>query len=177
MVCLQAAACFLVMTAFAQRLPVLFIPEKHMIAAMGYDMINYCRGRQCAVFQTFGAQWMPGQKRLPCLSPVRVISSGGCAAANGIMTPFFSVLIAVNPLLAEMGTAGVTAGAFWDFRHIEFPYSGQSSNKPRSLYTESLPFWFFIARSSAMTSATAPSIFSVDFSLSSFRLPAGSVRT
>ena len=62
----------------------------------------------------------------------------------------------------------------WVFSAYRSPHS---SNKPRSSYTESLPFWFFIARSSAMTSATAPSIFSVDFSLSSFRLPAGSVRT
>ena len=62
----------------------------------------------------------------------------------------------------------------WGFSAYRSPHS---SNKPRSLYTESLSFWFFIARSSAMTSATAPSIFSVDFSLSSFRLPAGSVRT
>ena len=177
MVCLQAAACFLVMTAFAQRLPVLFIPEKRMIAAMGYDMVDHGRGRQHTVLQAFGAQRTPEQKRLPCLSPACVIAPGGSTAANSVMAPFFSVIFAVNPLLAEIGTAGLAAGAFGDFRHIESPYSGHSSNKPRSLYTESPPFWFFIARSSAMTSATAPSIFSVDFSLSSFRLPAGSVRT
>ena len=165
------------MAVLTKGLPVLFIPEKRMITAMGNDMINYYRGRQRTIFQAFGAQRMPGQKCLPRLSPVCVIAPGGSTAANSVMAPFFSMLLAVNPLLAEVGTAGITAGTLGDFRHIESPYSGQSSNKPRSLYTESLPFWFFIARSSAMTSATAPSIFSVDFSLSSFRLPAGSVRT
>ena len=95
------------MAVLTKGLPVLFIPEKHMIAAMGNDMVDHGRRRQRTVLQAFGAQRTPGQKRLPRLSPVRVISSGGCAAANGIMTPFFSVLIAVNPLLAEIGTAGI----------------------------------------------------------------------
>ena len=77
------------------------------------------------------------------------------------------------PSRRDWGSRGSGRGA-WEFSAY---YSPHSSNKPRSSYTESPPFWFFIARSSAMTSATAPSIFSVDFSLSSFRLPAGSVRT
>ena len=95
------------MAVLAKGLPVLFIPEKRMIAAMGYDMVDHGRGRQHTVFQAFGAQRMSGQKRLPRFLPVRVIPSGRCAAANGILAPFFSVLIAVNPLLAEVGTAGV----------------------------------------------------------------------
>ena len=106
------------MAVLTKGLPVLFIPEKRMIAAMGNDMVDHGRGRQRTIFQAFGTQRTPGQKRLSCLSPVRVISSGGCAAANGIMTPFFSVLIAVNPPLAEMGTAGVTAGALGSFGHL-----------------------------------------------------------
>ena len=72
------------MAVLAKGLPVLFIPEKCMIAAMGYDMVDHGRGRQCAVFQTFGAQWMPKQKRLPRFSPVRVRSSGCCAAAQAV---------------------------------------------------------------------------------------------
>ena len=118
MFCLQAAARLLIMAVPAKGLPVVFIPEKRMITAMGYDMINYCRGRQHTGFQAFGAQRMPGQKRLPRLSPVRVMPSGGSTAANGVMAPFFSVLIAVNPLLAEIGTAGVTAGALGCFGHL-----------------------------------------------------------
>ena len=81
---LQAAARFLVMTAFAKRLPILFIPEKRMIAAMGNDMIDHGRGRQRTVLQAFGAQRTPGQKRLPRLSPACVIAPGGSTAAQTI---------------------------------------------------------------------------------------------
>ena len=106
------------MAAFAKLLPILFIPEKHMIAAMGNDMVNHGRRRQHTVLQAFGAQRMPGQKRLPRLSPVYVIPSGGSTAANGVMAPFFSMLLAVNPLLAEFGAAGITAGALGCFGHL-----------------------------------------------------------
>ena len=68
----------------AKGLPVLFIPEKRMIAAMGNDMVDHGRGRQRTIFQTFGAQRMPSKKRLSRLSPVRVIPSGGRAAAQTI---------------------------------------------------------------------------------------------
>jgi len=73
----------------------------------------------------------------------------------------------------RFGQPGCLHGLF-GFLGIDTPHS---TNRPRWLYTESPAFWFFIARSSAMIRATAPSIFSVDFSLSSLRLPAGSVRT
>ena len=106
------------MAVLAKGLPVLFIPEKHMIAAMGYDMVDHGRRRQRTAFQAFGAQWMPGQKRLPRLSPVCVIAPGGSTAANGVMAPFFSMRFAVNPLLAEIGTAGVTAGTLGCFGHL-----------------------------------------------------------
>lgn len=106
------------MAVLTKGLPVLFIPEKFAVAAMGNDMVDHGRGCQHTVFQTFGAQRMPGQKRLPRLSPVCVITTGSRAAANGVMAPFFSVLIAVNPPLAEMGTAGVTAGALGSFGHL-----------------------------------------------------------
>ena len=72
------------MAVLTKGLPVVFIPEKRMITAMGNDMINYCRGRQHTAFQAFGAQWMPGQKRLPRLSPVCVIAPGGSTAAQTI---------------------------------------------------------------------------------------------
>ena len=86
---------------------------------------------------------------------------------------FFGAPRSKSPSRRDWGSRDSGRGV-WGFSAY---YSPHSSNKPRSSYTESPPFWFFIARSSAMTSATAPSIFSVDFSLSNFRLPAGSVRT
>ena len=72
------------MAVLAKGLPVLFIPEKHMIAAMGYDMVDHGRRRQRTAFQAFGAQRMPGQKRLPRFSPVCVITTGSRSAAQTI---------------------------------------------------------------------------------------------
>ncbi len=72
------------MAVLAKGLPVLFIPEKHMIAAMGNDMVDHGCGRQRTAFQAFGAQWTPGQKRLPRFSPVCVIAPGGSTAAQTI---------------------------------------------------------------------------------------------
>ena len=106
------------MAVLTKGLPVLFIPEKRMIAAMGYDMIDHGRRGQHTAFQAFDAQRMSGQKRLPRLSPVCVIAPGGSTAANSVMAPFFSVIFAVNPLLAEIGTAGITAGTLGCFGHL-----------------------------------------------------------
>ena len=72
------------MAVLTKGLPVVFIPEKRMITAMGNDMINYCRGRQHTAFQAFGAQRMLSKKRLPRLSPVCVITPGSRAAAQMI---------------------------------------------------------------------------------------------
>ena len=58
------------MAVLAEGLPVLFIPEKRMIAAMGNDMVDHGCGSQHTAFQAFNAQWMPGQERLPRFSPM-----------------------------------------------------------------------------------------------------------
>ena len=72
------------MAVLTKGLPVLFIPEKHMIAAMGNDMVDHGRRRQHTVFQAFSTQRMSGQKRLSRLSPVCVIAPGGSTAAQTI---------------------------------------------------------------------------------------------
>ena len=105
------------MAVLTKGLPVLFIPEKFAVAAMGYDMVDHGRGCQYTVFQAFGAQRMLGKKSLPCLLPVRVIPSGSRAAAQTICR-IIRMLIAVNSLLAEVGTAGVAAGALGCFGHL-----------------------------------------------------------
>ena len=72
------------MAVLAKGLPVLFIPEKFAVAAMGNNMIDHGRRRQRTIFQAFGAQRTPGQKCLPRLSPVCVIAPGGSTAAQTI---------------------------------------------------------------------------------------------
>ena len=58
------------MAVLTKGLPVLFIPEKRMIAAMGNDMVDHGCWRQRTIFQAFGAQRMTNQKRLPRFSPM-----------------------------------------------------------------------------------------------------------
>ena len=101
----------------AKGLPVLFIPEKLAVAAMGYDMVNHGRRRQHTAFQAFGAQRMPGKERHPRLSPVCVIAPGRCAAAQTICR-IIRMLLAENSFIAEIGTAGITAGALGCFGHL-----------------------------------------------------------
>ena len=72
------------MAVLAKGLPILFIPEKFAVATMGNDVVDYGRGRQRTVFQAFGAQRTPGQKRLPRFSPVCVIAPGGSTAAQAV---------------------------------------------------------------------------------------------
>ena len=72
------------MAVLTKGLPVLFIPEKHMITAVRNDMVDHCRRRQRTVLQAFGAQRMPKQKRLPRFSPVCVIAPGSRTAAQTI---------------------------------------------------------------------------------------------
>ena len=105
------------MAVLTKGLPVLFIPEKRMIAAMGYDMIDHGRRGQHTAFQAFDAQRMSGQKRLPRLSPVCVIAPGGSTATQTICR-IIRMLLAVNPLLTEVEAAGIAAGAFGCFGHL-----------------------------------------------------------
>ena len=105
------------MAVLAKGLPILFIPEKLAVAAMGNNMIDHGRRSRHTGFQTFGAQRMPGQKRLPRFSPVCVITTGSRSAAQTICR-IIRMFLAVNPLLAEIGTAWITAGTLGCFGHL-----------------------------------------------------------
>ena len=107
------------MAVLAKGLPVVFIPEKIAVSAMGNDVVYHGGRGQMAVFLAFGAQGMLGQKSLSCLSPAGVVSSGGCAAAKGVVTPFLAMPLAVDAAVAEVGAAGIAAGAFGRMRHID----------------------------------------------------------
>ena len=47
------------MAVLAKGLPILFIPEKFAVAAMGNNMVDHGRRSQHTVFQAFNAQRMP----------------------------------------------------------------------------------------------------------------------
>lgn len=174
------------MTRLAQRLPVSLIPEQLSIAPVRQDMIDHRRGRQYSPLQTGRTQGIARQKPSAGFPPVRAI-----AALRGAAPPSFRgfvlMLCAIRPFLTQIGTTRIPAGALWAFGHcisprfFPSPFWGAliayKMSSPLWLYTESPLFRFFMARSSAMTSATTPSTFSVDFSLSILMFPAGSVRT
>ena len=183
---LQPAPSLPVMALLAQGLPVAFVPEEPQIAPVRQDMVDHRRRRQYAALQTGGAQGIARQKTPAGFPPVRAVSAF-CGAAPPAFRGFALVFCAIRPFLAQVRAAGIPTGPLWTFGHCISPrffpspfwdaFIAYRMSSPRWLYTESPPFRFFIARSSAMTSATAPSTFSVDFSLSILILPAGSVRT
>lgn len=159
------------MAPLAKRLPVVFVPEQLLISSVWNHMIHHGRGRELSLPHTLRAQRMPAQESLSRRAPAAVIAALGGIAPKPIRTePGMS--LAIHAAVAQIRAPRVPAGPFRRSRHI----SPHIKSSPRSSYTEP-PFMFFIALSSAMTSATAPSTFSVDFSLSILRLPAGSVRT
>ena len=161
------------MAALAQGLPVFFIPEQGLIAPVRDDMIHHCSGREPTFLLALHAQRMPAQKSGPLPAPLGVVASGIRAAAQPIPAPL-DVFGAVDlTAFTQPWTAGIPTRALGLHRHSRSPHK---TIKPRWLYTESPLFRFFMALSSAMTSATAPSTFSVDFALSSLMFPAGSVR-
>lgn len=168
---LKPGASFSIMAAPAKRLPVVFVPEQRLIASVRDHKIHHGRGRELSLPHTLGAQRVPAQESLSRRAPAAVVAALGGIASQAIRGKR-RVFAAVNAAVAQIRASRIPAGPFRRFRHISL----HIKSSPRSSYTEP-PFMFFMALSSAITSATAPSTFSVDFSLSILRLPAGSVRT
>ena len=161
------------MAFFTKRLPVCLIPEQPLIASVRNDMIHHCRRDNFSLCLTESAQRMLLQEESTGLTPAADVPTGIGTAMHPVAAPFHRILTEHLTLLAEARTAGTAAGSswFWGILHLRQIIKG-----PRRSQTDSPPR-FFMALSGAMTSATAPSTFSVDFSLSIFRFPAGSVRT
>ena len=160
-----------VVAALAKCLPVVFIPKECLIASVRNDMVHN-RGRSDdACLQALHAQRISPQIAVAGSTPFASVSTF-CSITAHPVGAVLTVLGTVHAVIAKVRTARIAAGSFWCSRHV----SPQIKSSPRSSYTEP-PLLFLIARSSAITSATAPSTFSVLFSLSIFTLPAGSVRT
>ena len=115
---LQSFSRFPVMAALAKGLPIVFIPEKITISAMGNDMIYHGRRGQYAVFLAFRAQGIPGQKNFSRPLPARIVPPRSRAAADSVVTPFFAMPLAVDAAVAEVGTARIAAWSFGRMGHI-----------------------------------------------------------
>ena len=74
---LHSSSCFLIMAAFAKRLPVAFIPKQLPVAPMRDDVINHGGGRELALLHAFRAQRMAAEKPCAGCSPLAAISPTG----------------------------------------------------------------------------------------------------
>ena len=186
---LQPAPSLPVMALLAQGLPVAFVPEEPLVASVRNDMVDHRRRRQYAALQRASSRrrirdYSPENACGLFASPRHIRALRRCPASvpgirSGVLrNTFLSRTDWDNP---DTGRDALDFWALYFTSVLSFSILGAliayRMSSPRWLYTESPPFRFFIALSSAMTSATAPSTFSVDFSLSILILPAGSVRT
>ena len=105
----------LVMVGFAQRLPVVPIPEQLLISAMGNDVVNDRCFHVPPLLHALNTQRMGGEELLARLLPGTAVPTAGRASR------FFrvegAVLIAVLPAGHQLWTAGMRTGALWSNRH------------------------------------------------------------
>lgn len=67
----------MVMTAFAKRLPVAFIPEQILVAPVRDDVVNHGGGREFALLHTLRTQRMAAKKPCAGCAPLAAISPTG----------------------------------------------------------------------------------------------------
>ena len=114
---LVATAGLSVVTGFAERVPVVFVPEQPLVPTMRDDVVNNGRWGELAFAQALRTQRMPLEVRTPGPSPLSVIPSRISTAANtvgAVLLVFPTVDIAVT----EVGASGKTAWAAWCSWHI-----------------------------------------------------------
>ena len=107
------------MACFTKRLPVAFVPEQRAIPAMGCNVVDHSRGREPAFLIAENAQRMALQEIVPRGLPFTAISAKSSSAAQRVVSPFFSVLLAINAAIAKVRAAGIPAGPFRRVWHMQ----------------------------------------------------------
>ena len=106
------------MAFFAERLPVVHIPEQSLIAAMRKHVIHHSGRYQLPFSLTVDTQRMPVQKSCSCLPPLGVVTTGISATAQAVAAQRH-VLLAINlTLFAESRATGIAAGSSWFLGHL-----------------------------------------------------------
>ena len=102
----------MVMTAFAKRLPVAFIPEQILVAPVRDDVVNHGGGREVAMLHAFSTQRMAAEKPCAGCAPLAAISPAGGVfpRKQGAMH------LAVHPV-RQVRTSRIPAGTFGFSRH------------------------------------------------------------
>lgn len=119
----------LIMAPFAERLPILLIPEQHLITPVRYDMVYHRSRGGFSILQTLMAQRMPLQKQYPGFPPLGIIAPRGCVASQRILRPFLPVFFTVGSCLTQIRASRILA---WPFRfawHIITPLGNPEAGK------------------------------------------------
>ena len=100
------------MTCFAERLPVVLIPEQLRIAAMRNNVVDDGRGFKSTVLSAFHAQRVFPQIQFSRGAPFGIVSSRCAAAANAVRR-ILPVQLAIDTLIAVIRAARKPAWTFW----------------------------------------------------------------
>lgn len=114
---LQSRAGLPVVTRFAERLPVRYVPEKALVAAMRYDVIDYGRGGKRSLFEARRTERMLSQESGAGGAPAGVVPALIRATAQTV-SGVLNMLCAINTVLAEVRTPWIPARSLGATRHI-----------------------------------------------------------
>ena len=126
----MAGTSLLVMAAFTQGLPVVFIPEQRPVAPVWDDMVNHRCGSKPAILPALRAQRMLLQQGFSGSAPLGVVPSGICAAAHPVGT-VLPVIPAIHAAVTKVGTTGKPAGPSGRSRHVVHLTSPASAYRAR----------------------------------------------
>ena len=145
--CLLTAAGLLIMAHFAQRLPVVLIPEQLRIAAMRNDVIDDGCGFQPTVLSAFHTQRILPQVQLSRGAPFGIISSR-CAAAADYVRGILAMQLTIDVTVAIIRAPRKPAWTFGCMRHMISPFSANDEhyhyqNKIQTLWRSHYHFRIF----------------------------------
>lgn len=111
----------LIVTALAERLPVILVPEKFLVTTVRNDVIHHRCPDVLTLLGTLHTEWMNFQIRLPGFLPTSVVSTL-CRRAGGFWVER-QVLLTVEPAgFHQLRAAGMMAWCLWSVRHFTFPF-------------------------------------------------------
>lgn len=107
---------FMVMARFTKRLPVILVPKKDRVTAVGNNMVHYRSTGQAARRLAADTQRMPMEECFPCLLPLPSVPFLAGALCVALMKR--SMVFAVHaPIGYELWTARVLTWSSWTARH------------------------------------------------------------
>ena len=100
------------MARFAERLPVILIPEQLRIASVRNNVIDNGSGFQSAICSAYHAQRILPQIQFSRSAPFGIVPSR-CAAAANAVRGILPMQLAIDALIAGIRAARKPAWTFW----------------------------------------------------------------